>query len=620
MELTKAQREASLHLEGPALVLAVPGAGKTTVLLERIKNLIEVHKVRGDKILSITFSKAQAEDMKARFSKMNSDGHRPHFSTIHAFAYHILRAHMAQSQKNLTLIEGPGQYNKYSLLRQLYRSQHSSFIQEDEVDEFFKVYGYLKNTMTEPKEYLKNHRVEVRAFEQLYKAYESHKKENHFIDFEDMLTLSYQILKTDEKILKRIRTAFHFVQVDEAQDNSKIQTEIIKLIAQPENNLFMVADDDQSIYGFRGAQPNELLDFRKNYENGKLFFMEENFRSYKDVVTAANYFIKTNVHRYEKTISTTKGFEEPLVLAKAKNVQAQSTYLVDRVKKELIEDPSREIAILYRNNISSLPIMDTFLREGISFYNKDNRRSYLSHFVVEDILNILKLAQDMTDPSLYEKVYYKLNSYLRKDYLNYLGQMGAGETVFDAILEFPQLKDYQVDKILDLKNSFNSMKTMKIERAISHIDLSIGYGQWLEERVKKFGSGGQSPVIILEALKAISKGLTRVEELEEKIDYLKNLRTSKGPGEVTLSTIHSSKGLEFDSVYIIDLIQGEFPSEYARENSPIDETMAMEEERRLFYVAMTRARKKLTLLTLKSRNGERVDPSPFFKSIQNLKI
>lgn len=611
MKLTKDQELASLHFKGPALVLAVPGAGKTTVLLKRIENLIKIHNLNPKKILSITFSKAQADDMKARYESNPNNLRGPHFSTIHSFAYQILRAYMKENKLNLNLIEGSGDYNKYSLIRRLYYSINSSFIWEDELEEFFQVYGFIKNTMSEKDEYLRTNKVGIKNFDKLFDHYEAYKKEKFFIDFEDMLALALKILNDDEKILIRVRQAFSFVQVDEAQDNSKVQSEIIKKLVLPENNLFMVADDDQSIYSFRGSQPQELLNFRNIYKDGKVFFMEDNFRSSKDIVSLANSFIQSNQVRYKKTIKASKEKENPILIVKARDLGEQAKYL----SKKIQEDKNNETAILYRNNVSALALMSTFIGDGIEFYNKDRKRTYLSHFVVEDILNIIKLSEDMTDPKLYESVYYKLNSYLKKSYLNYAYQTGVNESVFDAILESPDLKDFQVNRILELKDSFLALKKMDMDKKIHFIDKVIGYGVYLSERTSKLGSAGQNADMVLESLKFISKGLKTSKDLEEKLKYIKNHKTENSESSVYLSTIHSSKGLEFDSVYLIDLVDGEFPSDYSKELAPTGQKEALEEERRLFYVGMTRAKSKLTLVSPKKRNGLKVRPSRFFTDV-----
>lgn len=615
MKLTQAQEQASLHHQGPALVLAVPGAGKTTVLLHRIDNLISLYGVEAKSILSITFSKAQALDMKERFLARGSSS-APHFSTIHSFAYDIVRTYAKEEKISIDLIEGRNSYNKYSLIKRLYYSLNKTFIKDDTLEEFFTAYSFIKNTMISPGTYLEDYKPKVKNFKALLEAYEAFKAEKNLIDFDDMLSLALKILLTNDRILKRIKRTFKYIQVDEAQDTSKVQIEIIRKVAGPENNLFIVADDDQSIYGFRGASPQDLLNFTKTYPSGKVFFMEENFRSTKNIVDVSNSFIKKNKVRYDKTIVPTKENSIPVSLVTCKNTEVEVGYLVDSIKKDLSQ--GLEVAVLYRNNISGLALMDQLKEEGVSFYNRDTSKAYLAHFVIEDILNILKLAEDPTDVELYEKVYYKLNSYLKKDYLKYLKNLDSRTTVFDGLLEIPGLKDYQVDRIIDLGRSFDALKKIPLPRAINFIESSLGYGVYLGERTKKAGTEGYSPEVILESLKIISQGLNMSYDLEAKLEEIKSYKADEG-SRLVLSTVHSSKGLEFDSVYIMDLVEGEFPSSKSQDLSPKGESEGLEEERRLFYVAMTRAKGKLNLISLKTRNKKPVAKSQFFNLIRTMK-
>ncbi|MDO5688855.1 MAG: ATP-dependent helicase [Tissierellia bacterium] len=621
MNLTPQQEQAILHVQGPALVLAVPGAGKTTVLLHRIQNLIEHNGVAPDQILSITFSKAQAMDMQQRFFlRQDPDlmkSGQPSFSTIHAFAYQILRTYNREQNRHLELIEGSSDYNKYALIRSLYYRMHHSYITDDTLETFFTELSYIKNTMLSLDDYLKLFQPEVKGFRDLVLQYEGFKKQRHFIDFDDMLTLSLEIIQQDDALLARIRRAYPFIQVDEGQDTSKIQLELISLLAEPNNNLFIVADDDQSIYGFRGARPEELLRFKEKYPEGTLFFMEENHRSYKDIVMVSNAFIRGNKHRYEKKIHTKKEKLKPIEIVSCKNANVQTAYLVERMKQER-KDPQRKIAILYRNNVSGMALFGAFEAAGIPYYLRDAKRTYLSHFVLEDILNLLFFARDPSDLELFEKIYYKLNAFLKKDYLGFLRSTNYAENIFDRLLEIPYLKEYQIERILRLKHSFQFLAKLSIPDAIEYIEQELGYGAYLEERIRRSGTGGDPVDVILENLKLLAHGMKEPAELLERLEQLRNQRSFPSPDAVTLSTIHSAKGLEYDSVYMIDLVDGEFPSQHSCKMDPRGDSMAQEEERRLFYVGMTRAKSSLTLISLKTRNGKKVQSSRFFEEVRRM--
>lgn len=621
MELTDQQIKSAHHFTGPALVLAVPGAGKTTVLLNRIENLIKNHDVKPYNILSITFSKTQALDMEERY--FNIIGNRdkknsPHFSTIHAFSYQIIRAYLKENLLSVRLIEGSDDYNKYSLVKSLYYKLNNDYISDEALEDFFTSLGYIKNTMLPIDEYLRESKSQGETFKKLYQEYENFKKEHHLIDFDDMLTMALNILKEDEKILRRIRNRYKFIQVDEAQDTSIVQLELIKFISSPLNNIFMVADDDQSIYSFRGASPKELLNFSKIYPDGKIFFMEENHRSDLDIVKVSNIFIQKNKDRYKKEITTRKDKSEPIKLVISKNSKSQYKNIVSNIKEELENHANLQIAILYRNNISSLGIINELEKENIGYKVRDKKKTLAKNFVVQDVLNILYFSKDPYNLAIFEKIYYKLNAYIKKDYLKYLGY-NDNQELLDSLLDIPYLKDYQINKLINLKYSLRKIGSLDLKAAIKYIGDELGYSSYLEKRKDKLGLASASPEIVLELLKNLSEGLTCPSQLEEKINKLESPKREEFDEKVTLSTIHSSKGLEFDSVYLIDLVEGEFPSikEY---RSREDIARQMEEERRLFYVAMTRAKKVLRIYTLKTRNGKSVLPSLFFNEVKNMKL
>lgn len=337
MNLSIEQEEAINHLNGPALVLAVPGAGKTTVLIHRTKELINKHGTNPDRILSITFSKASALDMKDRFMNIFPD--LPHnlvkFSTIHAFCFSLIREFSYINKTTYRLIEDDkNQLNKYSLLKKIYLDLNKDYITEEKLDSLLNSIGYIKNMMISPEEFLKNNKTDIERFLDIYKIYDDYKRKNNLIDFDDMLTISLEILYDNKYLLDKYRKKYDYFQLDEGQDTSNVQLTIIKLLAHPNNNLFIVADDDQSIYGFRGASPKSLLEFNKNYTNGKLFFMEKNYRSTKNIVSICNKFIKTNKLRYNKEISTDNNYLEPINIVKVKNMIDQYKILMNDLKNQ----------------------------------------------------------------------------------------------------------------------------------------------------------------------------------------------------------------------------------------------------------------------------------------------
>ena len=341
MELSIEQEKAINHVLGPALVLAVPGAGKTTVLIHRTYKLISKHDINPERILSITFSKASSLDMKNRFEKTFPDiqANTVKFSTIHAFCFSLIREYSFINKVSYKLIEDEkNSLNKYNLLKKIYYDLNNDYITEEKLDSLINYIGYIKNMMLTPEEFKKNNKVEIDNFLDIFKIYEEYKRKNRFIDFDDMLTISLEILHNNRYLLEKYRNKYDFFQIDEGQDTSKVQLKIIKLLASPKNNLFIVADDDQSIYGFRGAFPEGLLNFNKEYIHGKLYFMEKNYRSTKNIVSICNKFIKANLERYHKEIYTDNEFLEPINIVKVKDTNDQYKILLKELKNKNLSE------------------------------------------------------------------------------------------------------------------------------------------------------------------------------------------------------------------------------------------------------------------------------------------
>lgn len=408
MELTESQKACVNHFEGPCLVLAVPGSGKTTVLINRIENLIK-KGVGENEIMSITFSRSQALDMRERYKEKFQKN--SYFSTIHALSYSIISSYMKANKRKINLIEGNNYVSKYSLIRRIYFDVNSSYMDDELLDEFFNSYSYIKNSMIDYNSY--KHSNKLKNFPKLCQAYEKFKEDNFLIDFDDMLSLSFNILKKDEKLLKKVRKRAKFIQVDEAQDTSKIQLEIIKLIAYPLNNIFMVLDDDQSIYSFRGADTREILAFKNSYKDCKLYLIGDNFRSSKDIVRVSSKFILSNKNRFEKEFISVKDSLKPITLVRTKNLEVRDKYIVDKIKSI---EKNKTIAILYRNNISAFSLIFKLQKEGLDFSLSDKKFQYLKSQSLKDILNILEFSYKPYDKEIFENIYYKLGAYLKKDF------------------------------------------------------------------------------------------------------------------------------------------------------------------------------------------------------------
>ena len=620
MNLSKEQMKAMQHIKGPALVLAVPGAGKTTVLIHRTANLILNYKVHPDRILSITFSRASARDMKDRFNSLYGDiSHIPvHFSTIHSFSYSVIREYAYKNRIKYTLIEdNKKNLNKYNILKNIYFSINNEYITDEKLETIINSIGYIKNMLITPEKFLSQYKINISNFKQIYRSYESYKRNNNLLDFDDMLTLAIEILNKDNHLLNKYRNRFQYIQVDEGQDTSKAQMEIIKIISHPKNNLFIVADDDQSIYGFRGAYPKGLFEFSKIYKNGKVFYMEQNYRSTKNIVNISNKFIKQNSLRYNKNIFTENDYLEPINIVKVNTVEEQYKYLLNDINSH--KDYANS-AILYRNNISAIGIIEYLDRHDAPFYMRDNKMNFFNHWIIDDILCFFKLAQNPTDIKAFESIYFKMKGFISKKQLNYIKTLNYNQSIFDRLLDCPGINNFYKENFLELKMDFKKLSKLPPYEGISYIEKNLKYKDYLKESCIKSKYTIDTLMTMLYFLKIIASKVENLNELTGRIRYLEYItnKSTENKNGITLSTVHSAKGLEFERVYIVDLVDGDFPSTTSIDNFLKGNIESLEEERRLFYVGMTRAKKHLSLITINNRNGKEVRPSRFITELEKL--
>lgn len=607
MKYSESQMKAINHDKGPALVLAVPGSGKTTVLLARIKRLID-KGVNPNNILSMTFSKSQALDMEDRFMSKNKIN-TVHFSTIHSFTYGIIKSF---HNSKVDLIESSNKYNKYNLVKQIYYQERHKHMNDEQLETFFSVSGYLKNTLMDYDDYKKTYGLAFTGFEKVYNKYEIFKRENNFIDFDDMLLLALEILQKNKYALEFLQNKFEYVQVDEGQDTSYIQLKIISLIAKNNNNLFIVADDDQSIYGFRGASSSELLSFKNNYPDANIYYMQENYRSTASITSVSNKLIINNKSRYNKIINPTREVGSIININKVKNTNSQISHILKMVKSDL--EKNETVAILYRNNISAISFIDRI--NDIDFYIKDGKMAFYSNQIIKDVLNIIYFAIDPYDINLFEKIYYKLNLFIKKDFVKQIKYMSKRTSIIEKLKECEGMNEFFLDKIYLLDYHFSKLSDMNFEKSVKYIFYHMEYYEFLKEFSRRSTGSLIALNRIIDTIISISKGIENISDFNSKIDRLisKQRNHSFNKKNLTLSTIHGAKGLEFDNVYMIDLIEKEFPAQST--NSSIEGEL-LEEERRLFYVAMTRAKNNLSLFYPDKLHNLSVEKSRFIDEILN---
>ncbi|WP_033543968.1 ATP-dependent helicase [Planococcus sp. CAU13] len=595
VELNKIQRKAVERTEGPLLLLACPGSGKTTTMIMRTGYLIEEKGIAPHRIKAITFSKASATDMRERFTRFFPELPPVDFSTIHSLAFRITREYLADT--SYLMIEGneTNGLHKKQLLKEMYQTENDEPATEDQLDELMSFISFVKNKML-PRERWSSLKEPFTGAAEILKTYEAF-KENHdtrLVDFDDMLTLANEALEKDASLLKKYQGKWDYVMTDESQDTSLVQHSIVEKLVARHQNLCVVADDDQSIYTWRAAEPTYLLKFKDIYPTAYIMKMERNYRSSGTIVSASNQFIKANKKRHDKNMFTKQQEGPPIVLKRLASDDAQLKYLM----KQLTQlDSFGDVAVLYRNNSSSTLLMSELNRLGIPFYMKDADNRFFSHWIVEDMLNFMRFSLKPERVDVYSKIASKTNAYWAGSQLRYMSRMKPGSThALDEIPLHITMKDYQLKIVAEQKKWFEAMRSMKPLKVIRTIRADLGYDQMLASRAEKFGMRLKYLSQILVTLEQIAEPLSSMAEFAKRLKELETVtqqaKVEKTDDMLTLSTFHSAKGLEFERVYMIDLVEGVIPTE---EDAEKPETL--EEARRLFYVGMTRAKTQLELIS-----------------------
>lgn len=610
IKLTTQQKQAISRIHGPVLLLAVPGAGKTTVMVARIANMIFGEGISPKKLLTITFSKASAGDMAARYQKLFGQLHLekelpfPAFSTIHAFCYRVIRNYGENRQTKVFDIITPRQ--KSDILRLLYHKINGEFLTEDVEEEMTSCFSYIQNRMLR-KERLNELESSLANLWELYEGYRDAKRENGVMDFDDMLTYARTAFRKYPSLLEYYRRRYPYICVDEAQDTSLLQHDIIRLLSAPQHNLFLVGDEDQSIYRFRGASPETLLNFEHDFPGAQVLKMEENFRSVKQIVERTNLFIAENKERYPKNMFTNNGTGKGIEVPKLSDLSEQYRCVVQAALEE-----SGTVAAIFRNNFSAVPLADVLERNGIDFYIKDQKSKVTGNYVVKDIQAFFALSYDANDFESFQRIFYKTGSYLRRGLLKKMNTnpLHQGETWFDRILDVVD-DNVNTGKVRFTAALIEKLKAMNPSKALDTIYQSLGYQGFVE-----FLSGGSYSIQAnkMSALKNLASRTADVESFLKRVaemDQIMEEHSQRKDSRITLTTAHSAKGLEFDTVVILDATEYIFPAHSAIESLREGSIKEMEEEARLFYVACTRARNHLIIPTATVSEQAQVLPSRF---------
>lgn len=604
MNLNPMQQLAVEHVDGPALCIAGPGSGKTATLTLRIQKLIE-SGIPANNILVITFTKAAALEMRSRFLMLSENGDSVNFGTFHSCFYNILRQelHLAAD----CLLSGT---RRNMILKECAREAHLDSTQEGFLEALISELSYVTNTMTDIDGY--NSSVFApEGFRICHKKYQQEKRDNGLIDFDDMLLLTLNLFRENEAVLNKWRNKFTYFLIDEVQDMNDLQFQIIKLLCAPLNNIFAVGDDDQSIYGFRGANPSIMLSFEQEFAGCKKIILDTNYRCPNNIVSSSLNLINHNQKRFTKDIKATNPDGEIHYIS-CRDEQEQANFIIHDISKKVSEgQPLSSFAILFRNHSDARVLTEELLKNKLPFFLKDNMPNTYNHWIVRDLCAYLRLAVGGFDRNLFLQIMNKPNRYFSRSCLNF------GSCNFDTLKTFYRDKYYMLQRVNDLQKDLNCISRMRPFAAITYIRNAIGYDQYLREYA--YSSGDDFSVYInicdmitetVKSCKTIKDALNLIDELRMLLDAKNRETASDSTDKIGLFTLHGSKGLEYDTVYIICVNEGIIPSKKATEPD------ALEEERRMFYVGITRAKKNLTLINLKQKRTDTMYPSRFIKEMQ----
>ena len=584
LKLNRQQEEAVRSVEGNVLLLAVPGSGKTTVLVARLGYALYCLGVAPENILTMTYTVAAAADMRKRFVSLFGEelSGRLAFRTINGVCARIIRQY--EQSRGTTAFELLSDESRIAaMLGDICRGVLNEYPADSDIKAIRTKITYVKNMCLKPEE-IEALNQEIKGFPSIYRAYVDTMKRQRLMDYDDQLVYAYNILRRCPDILHSLQSRYRYICVDEAQDTSKIQHMIIELLAGPEGNLFMVGDEDQSIYGFRAAYPRALADFSRRRKNARVLLMEQNYRSTRQIVRAADRFIQQNSDRHPKRMTAVRGDGAEVKELTVSSRAGQYAYLLKTAK-----DCGRETAVLFRDNECALPLIDLLDRSRIPYRCRQMDTSFFTSPVVRDITDIIRFALDQTDGQLFMNLYYKLNARLSKqEAQEAVRRCPESMSVLEYLAEDFPLSGFKRKQCRALLTHMNNMLTENAGSAVYRIVKYMGYGAYLKQR--EMGEGKA------EILQALGNQEPSPARLLDRLDELSGIIRSheSNDSRFILSTIHSSKGLEYDRVFLMDTIDGILPSQAADEDRAL-----MEEERRLFYVGMTRAKNELNIFTFR---------------------
>lgn len=610
---SNSQLKAINHGEGPMLVLAGPGSGKTFVIIQRILNLIHEKHIKPENVLVISFSKASTLELKQRFQKEL----KVNFATFHACFFHILKETYHYTSQDIITEKQKRELLKTILFSPKYEfDEKKSDDSQEKAEDYLQKISYYKNKGTkELKE------KEKKQFQQIFREYNQEMHQMHKLDFDDMGLLCLQLFQNRPDILEKWQEKFQYILIDEFQDINMVQFRIIQLLAGKHQNLFVVGDDDQSIYSFRGANPRIMLDFEKYYPKTEKVLLETNYRCSEEIVRESLKVIGQNKARFQKEIKAFRneetaecklkkknGNRETVVYKKFENYQKEYSYIGEKIKQLVGKENFQysDIACIFRTNQDMSGLAEYFARNKIPFVMKESCNSIFKHFIALDMLAYLQFFLEGKKRSDFIRIMNKPLRYLSRN---------AFSTLDKEVINWGELKKYYGSKkyiiscLEQLEQNEKWIQKLDLYGACFYIRKVIGYEQYLKEFAKEQNLNWKEAKEILDFVQESTKDMSSLEEWKEYIEqYEEALKCSREEKEgVHMITMHACKGLEYSIVFLPDCNEGKIPHKKAVFPKEI------EEERRMFYVAMTRAKSHLEILYIEDEMKKHLQVSRFLK-------
>lgn len=616
-KLNENQLKAVNHLDGPCMVLAGPGSGKTRVITYRIANMVVNKNIKPTSILAISFTKASSIEMKNRALSLSNDFrmNKVTYGTFHSVFFRILRYF-----ENYNIESILDEKTKRIGLKNILKGLNIENADDDEtIGQVINEISYVKNELMDKRDF-KSEVLTNDEFIKVYNFYEEYKQQMNKIDFDDMLIKTYELLKNNKAALDRVRSVYRYILVDEFQDINKVQFEALKLIANPSNNIFVVGDEDQSIYGFRGSRPDFLLEFEEYFSNTKKVLLDINYRSKGEIINIANRLIEKNTNRYEKVIKCGQGNGAKVNYISPEDSEEEAVYIAKDIKNKIQEDYTEytDFAVIYRTNIQSRALVDVFMDMRIPFVVKDSIVTIYDHWAAQDILAYLRIGVNPNSNKDWIRIINKPFRYISKDNLNLI----KDEPDFiNSLINKCDLHPKQVKTINDLDIDISYVKGLNPKNAISYIRTTLDYDRYILDYCanRKIKTNG-----LIEILNELESSATNFKTIQEYLEHIERVKSeivdnknNKETDGVIFTTMHSAKGLEFKNVYIIGTNEGTIPHEKSYEiDDEEKKNDQIEEERRLMYVAITRAEENICISSPINKYGKRVSKSRFVEDIK----